>query len=93
MKITTEHYTFMKNAIREKFTSSLVNDHLTFIENEWKQNRVGPYDSNNVNKRLRWDLLYLSVSSAWICANIYKYADDTHIDTALKNIMKELNFN
>lgn len=92
MKITPEHYAFIKNAIREKFTISLVNDHRTFIETEWTQNCVA-YDSNNVDKRLRWDLLWLSVSSAWICANIYKYAHYDHIDTALKSVVKELNFN
>lgn len=91
MKITPEHYEFIKSAIKEKFTVSLVNDHRTFIKSEWTRDNVA-FDSENVEKRLRWDLLWLSVTSAWICANIYKYAADPHIDTALKNIMKELNF-
>lgn len=92
MKITPEHYAFIKAAVQNKFTVSLVNDHRTFIEFEWKRDQV-KFDSENVEKRLRWDLLWLSVTSAWICANIYKYADDTHIDTALKKIVKELEFN
>ena len=85
MKITPEHYAFIKDAIQNKFTVSLVKDHRTFIEAENK--------AKDVEKRLRWDLLWLSVTSAWICANIYKYAADPHIDTALKQIVKELEFN
>ena len=84
MKITPEHYEFIKSAIRNKFTVSVVNDHRTFIENEGK--------AKDIDKRLRWDLLRLAVTSAWICATVYKYADDTHLDTALKKIVKELNF-
>ena len=92
MKITPEHYAFIKAAIQNKFTVSLVNDHRTFIENEWKRENY-KFNEENVEKRLRWDLLWLSVTSAWICANIYKYAADPHIDTALKQIVKELEFN
>lgn len=91
MKITTEHYEFIKSAIQSNFTVSLVNDHRTFIENEWKRDHL-KFEKENVEKRLRWDLLWLSVTSAWICANIYKYAADPHIDTALKQIVKELGF-
>lgn len=91
MKITPEHYEFIKNAIRENFTVSLVNDHRTFIENEWKRDHI-PFNQENVEMRLHWDLLLLSVTSAWLHATIYKYADGTHLDIALKNIMKELGF-
>ena len=92
MKIPPEHYAFIKDAIQNKFTVSLVNDHRTFIEAEWKRENH-KFEKENVEKRLRWDLLWLSVTSAWICANIYKYAADSHIDTALKQIVKELEFN
>lgn len=81
----------MKNAIQNKFISDMVNDHRTFIEAEWKRENH-KFEKENVEKRLRWDLLWLSVTSAWICANIYKYAADPHIDTALKKIVKELGF-
>ena len=91
MKIQPNHYAFIKAAIQNKFTVSLVKEHRTYIESEWKRDHVN-YTEENVEKRLRWDLLWLSVTSAWICATVYKYADDTHLDTALKKIMKELNF-
>ena len=90
MKITPEHYAFIKNAI-QKFTPSLVNDHREFIKREWDQSNT-KYESHNVEMRLRWDLLWLTIPPAWICDNIYKYADDTHIDTVLKKIVKELGF-
>lgn len=38
-------------------------------------------------KRMRWDLLNAAVPSAWVCANLYPYANDSHIDTALKAIV------
>ena len=41
------------------------------------------------DKRVRWDVIYRAVPSAWICDNIYAYADDSHLDTALKRIMAE----
>jgi len=41
-------------------------------------------------KRYRWDLCYASGLTPWICSTIYPYANDTHIDTALKAIMTEI---
>ncbi len=40
--------------------------------------------------RLRWDLLYIAVPVRWICDNLYPYLDDSHIDTALRAIMGEV---
>ena len=48
--------------------------------------------------RFRWDLLYLSKLRIGNGVgtegdvNIYAYADDTHIDTALRKIMREIGF-
>jgi hypothetical protein len=39
-------------------------------------------------KRWRWDLLYAAGLSQWICDNLYPYANDEHIDTALRHILK-----
>lgn len=42
-------------------------------------------------KRWRWDWCYGTLGmSKWICDNIYPYANDTHLDTALKHITKGL---
>lgn len=46
---------------------------------------------NDIDKRLRWDALYAAKPSRWVCDTLYPYVDDTHIDTALRSIMRELN--
>ena len=45
----------------------------------------------DLDKRYRWDLLFAagSFSREWT-TEVYKYADDTHIDTALRSIIKPL---
>ncbi len=40
-------------------------------------------------KRHRWDALYAAGAGEWI-NDVYKYANDEHIDTALKAVVKEL---
>lgn len=42
------------------------------------------------NRRFYWDLLYASTKSAWVCDNVYPYADDNHLETALRKIVSEL---
>ena len=44
----------------------------------------------NKEKLFRWNLCYRAGLTRYICDNVYSYADDTHIDTALRNIVKEL---
>lgn len=47
--------------------------------------------SRDVEKRLRWDMMWAAVSSTWVCDNIYKQGmHDSHIDTALKKIISRL---
>jgi hypothetical protein len=46
--------------------------------------------AKDLEKRLRWDLLHAARMSQWLCDNIYPYANDDHIDTALKAITAEL---
>lgn len=46
--------------------------------------------SKDIEKRLRWDCLYAAGLTPFICDNLYSYLNDDHIDTALKNIIKEL---
>ena len=86
MKIRPEHYAKMKDAIAELCRK---NPLLT----------PGYYASNGIGKdtamRHRWDFLNRSTidgrpSSAWICAELYPYMSDTHIDTALRSIQAEL---
>jgi hypothetical protein len=90
MEITSAHYEIIKSAIQAKFTPSLVDVQRTFIKAECPSRFE--CTSEYVEKRLRWDLLWLSVHSFRVCDNIYKYTDFTNVDLALKSIMTELGF-
>ena len=78
MKVKPEHYEHLRAAMatvpREK-----VEAHREALKSD---PRV-----RDLDMRLRWDVLHATVPSTWICDNIYPYANDTHIDTALKRIM------
>lgn len=76
MKITPHHYTALKNAI-----ASLDREQVL----AHKALELG----NDKEKRFRWDLLFASKQSD-IVSNIYKYANDSHLDTALRKIVAEL---
>jgi len=82
MKITHEHYAELKARIATIWTPEKNDAHRTFIINEGK--------SKDVEKRLRWDWSYYAKMSPWMCDNLYTYLDDTHIDTALKQVMRDL---
>lgn len=44
-------------------------------------------------RRYRWDLTYaLPAMSQWLCDHIYCYADDGHIDTALRTVICDDNW-
>lgn len=82
MKIKSYHYQYMKDAI-----AGLEPDTVAYL----KQRVAEDSRVKDAAKRLRWDLLCASeADSRWICDNLYYYADDTHIDTALRKIMREL---
>ena len=44
----------------------------------------------NLEKRLVWDWLYSVVTPKWISDNIYPYANDSHLQTAIKKIAAEI---
>ena len=67
----TEHYQFIQNAISDFDTEYAYNYYVK---------------SGYSDMRYRWDLLYKSGLSKWICDNLYSYLNDAHIDTALKSI-------
>ena len=49
------------------------------------------YRVKDKDKRYRWDLLWLSPAAqlAPVMNRIYQYADDTHVDTALRRIVPD----
>ena len=79
MKITSEHYNFLKTQI-SKLPRDSVMAHKALNLGGDKQ------------KRFRWDLLYATQMPNWISDNLYSYLTDIHIDTALKRIVTELEF-
>ena len=78
MKIKPEHVAYMQ----DKFlaVAHKIKAHRDFLKSD---QRV-----KDVEKRLRWDISYAAIGSKWICDNIYPYANDLHLDTALKHIMR-----
>ncbi len=82
MKISKSHYSTMQDAISKIWTQEKHEAHRQFVVNENK--------AQDVEKRLRWDWLHYSGLTPFICQNIYDYADDTHIDTALRRIIGDL---
>ena len=75
MKMTPEHFEYLKNAITPYDTSTL---------------RAHYKEMNRTDERYRWDLTYIARLSDWISDEVYKYLNDEHIDTALKLIVKPL---
>lgn len=48
---------------------------------------LGEYlSAGNSAKRWRWDILWAAKAGNWLGQNIYPYANDNHIDTALRAI-------
>ena len=82
MKIKADHYEHMKQAIAAVWTKEKHEAHRKFIINEGK--------SKDVEMRLRWDWSYYAQLSSFVCDPLYTYLDDTHVDTALRAIIKEL---
>lgn len=77
MKITHEHYSILRASIlplAPRFPA-----HREFLKSEGK--------AMDIEKRLRWDAFH-SAGYAGILSDLYAYLDDTHIDTALRSIMR-----
>ena len=81
MKIRPDHYATMRDAI-----ATIPADKIQEIRNHvLTSDRV-----HNREKCFRWNLSYAAKLTPFICDNVYSYADDTHIDTALRSIVREL---
>lgn len=78
MKIKPEHYIYMSNAI----VNVLKNYEIKRLMEKYKDEKLS-------FKQFYHDCLYRAKLSTWLCDNVYSYANDKHIETALKRIMKE----
>lgn len=81
LKISPSHYEQMKTAI-----ASALESH----PKAWQSYK----DGGASHKRFRWDAWRFAKiggdSARWACSYLYCYLDDTHIDSALRSIMREL---
>jgi hypothetical protein len=84
MKIASTDYNKMKKAITDKLDATPKQDLDTYLAALKEDSRV-----KDINVRFRWDILHASRFN--ICS-LYLYMNDTHIDTALKAIMKEIGY-
>lgn len=80
MKIKPEHYNYILNAIKP------LAKHIQGHREALKQDKR----VKDLEKRLRWDLFWAAKLSTWTSDNLYCYLNDNHIDTALKNIVAEI---
>lgn len=79
MKIKPEHLAI----IRERIAAIYVNvPSVSYYE--------GRPHVKDPAKRRRWDAAYLAKLSTFFNLEVYRYADDDHIDTALRVVMAEL---
>ena len=79
MKIKPQHFEQMKRAVTEVFEKN------PNIKTVYKNAGLS-------DMRFRWDVLHACQidgidATRWICDNLYPYLNDTHIDTALRNII------
>ena len=80
MKIKPEHYNVLKSIISAFDREQVL---------AYKSLKLG----KDPEKRFRWDLFYCARRSGtekFMIEDIYKYANDTHLDTALRAIVREL---
>lgn len=84
MKIKPEHLAAMKEAISPLDTAER--------RQAYRDGNFPRADKvKDLNKRYRWDLLWAADFTRLIIASdVYTYANDTHIDTALRSIVPKL---
>ncbi len=80
MKMTKEHYDHMKAAIDTLDRDAMFATVKTVT------------NYKDLNMRMRWYMANQAGLLRFTCDTLYKYLNDDHIDTALKRIMKELNY-
>ena len=93
MKMRAEHYEQMKTAIVAMLTKRAAiktDGDVAELLSAYRREIVAEGKAKNVDMRVRWDIARLSgLSSRWMCDTLYSYIDDTHIDTALRRIMRK----
>lgn len=88
MKMKPEHYAIIRDSIQ-----SLIP--LEWVQRHWEM-LVPDQRVKDIAKRVRWDCYWYARTrierKGVTPEKLYAYLDDGHLDTALRAIMKELNF-
>lgn len=79
MKMTTKHYNFIKLQFQCLKIEDCLENYQT-IKAESKK------------KRLAWDMVRACNLNQFVCDELYKYLNDSHIETALLKIIHELGY-
>lgn len=82
MVVTDEHRAHMRDRVREYVEAQKGTSNPT-REAEWIAAGMSA-------RRYRWDIIRAAGLIPYICNTLYRYANDTHIDTALRLIVREL---
>lgn len=77
MKITTEHFAHIAAALDS------IKPRIVAAAPEYRA-------AGLTDKRFQWDCARAAGLIPWLCANVYGYANDDHIDTALRAYFKKL---
>lgn len=83
MKITDQHYQHIVRAF------ALVG---RVRANELRAAIQAENKAQDTEMRLRWDIATAAGLDNFVCDEIYKYANDDHLDTAYRHAMRELAF-
>lgn len=81
MKITSEHRAVIKDYIRTYMNKYSLT--LGKIVNDYKMHNMS-------ERRMCNDLTYASGMTQWICDTIYQYANDDHLYTVMRHVVREL---
>ena len=81
MKVTKEHYEYIKQAFASLDVESI---------NKHKANVLASGKYKDFNTRIVFDIARAAGLLKFVCEVLYKYVDDSHIETAYKAAAKEL---
>ena len=81
MKITEEHQSIIKAAI-----DKVLQDKPNIINEYENGNFIRAEAVINLQRRFNFDLLQMANLTSFICNEVYKYANDSHIETCLKSV-------
>jgi hypothetical protein len=79
MKITTEHYNHIKQEI-DKLLAANPEAVARYERGEFSRSEK----TKDLQRRFCFDVMRAAGLNKWICDNIYPYANDDHIYTALR---------